>query len=89
MDGRWIENAPALAYVKELDAWIVVNNNSEMISWTDDPAEIDWLSTWVLGHGADKKAKMRVSNPKPKVIKPICNPQSNANPGVILPMRRP
>ena len=89
MDGRWIDNAPALAYVKELDAWIVVNNKSEMISWTDDPAEIDWFSTWVLAQGTDKKAKVRVSNPKPKVIKPICCPRNNANAGVILPMRRP
>ena len=39
MNAALITNAPALAYVKEWNAWIVVNNKTEMISSTDDPAE--------------------------------------------------
>ena len=52
---RWLNDRPALAYVNELCAWVVVNNKSELISWTDDPAEIAWLSLWVLQYKATVK----------------------------------
>ena len=52
---RWLNDAPALAYVKELCTWIVVSNKGELISWTDDPAEIAWLSLWVLQYQATVK----------------------------------
>jgi hypothetical protein len=61
MNAALITNAPALAYVKEWNAWIVVNNKTEMISWTDDPAEIDWLSRWVLKFAADRTARRAVA----------------------------
>jgi hypothetical protein len=61
MNAALITNAPALAYVKEWNAWIVVNNKTEMISWTDDPAEIDWLSTWVRKFAADKTVRRAVA----------------------------
>ena len=61
MNAGLITNAPALAYVKEWNAWIVFNNKTEMISWTDDPTEIDWLSTWVQKYGADKTAPRAVT----------------------------
>ena len=57
MNAALITNAPALAYVKEWNAWIVLNNKTEMISWTDDPTEIDWLSTWVLKYDTDTTAR--------------------------------
>ena len=44
---RWLNPMPALAYVNLLHTWVVVNNNSEPISWTDDAAEVAWLSEWV------------------------------------------
>jgi hypothetical protein len=88
MDDQWITNAPALAYVRELDTWIIVNNKSEMISWTDDRREVDWLSMWVLEYGAKKKAKPFVSHAKPKMIKPKLTgigSRMSANPALYLP----
>ena len=52
---RWLNDAPGLAYVKELCTWVVVSNKGELISWTDDPAEIAWLSLWVLQYNATIK----------------------------------
>ena len=93
MDHRCISNEPALAYVKELGAWIVLNNKSELISWTDEPAEIAWLSSWLLGRRPETKPKPNVSNPKPKAIKStlpgISSPRINASPCIVLPMSRP
>ena len=45
---RWLNDGPGLAYVKELCTWVVVSTKGELICWTDDPAEIAWLSLWVL-----------------------------------------
>ena len=45
---RWLNDRPVLTYVNKLCAWVVINNKSELISWTDDPAELAWLSLWVL-----------------------------------------
>jgi len=93
MDHRCMSNEPALAYVKELGAWIVLNNKSELISWTDEPAEIAWLSTWLLGRRPKTKTKPNVSDPKPKAIKStlpgISSPRINAGPCVVLPVSRP
>ena len=52
---RWLNDGPALAYVKELCTWIVVNDKGELISCTDDPAEIAWLSLWVLQYKSSIK----------------------------------
>ena len=52
---QWLNDGPGLAYVKELCTWIVVSNKGELISWTDDPAEIAWLSLWVLQYKATVK----------------------------------
>jgi hypothetical protein len=90
MDHRCMSNEPALAYVKELGAWIVLNNKSELISWTDEPAEIAWLSTWLLGRRPVTKTKRNVSDPKAKAIKStlpgISSPRINASPCIVLPM---
>ena len=47
---QWLNDAPTLAYVKELYIWVVLNNNGNLIAWTDDAAEADELSLWVLGY---------------------------------------
>jgi hypothetical protein len=90
MDHRCMSNEPALAYVKELGAWIVLNNKSELISWTDEPAEIAWLSTWLLGRRPGTKTKPNMSDPKAKAIKStlpgISSPRINASPCIALPM---
>ena len=46
---QWPNALPALAYVKYLHSWLVVNHNSEPISWTDDAVEVAWLAEWVSG----------------------------------------
>ena len=66
---RWLNDGPALAYVKELCTWIVVNNKGELISWTDDPAEIAWLSLWVLQYKATiKKVDQGMDNRASKAV---------------------
>jgi hypothetical protein len=52
---RWLNDGPGLAYVKDLCIWVVVNNKGELISWTDDPAELASLSLWVLQYKATLK----------------------------------
>src|SRR5258705_10888575 len=71
---RWLNDGPALAYVKELCTWVVVSNNGELISWTDDPAEIAWLSLWVLQYkttlkepGTDDRASKAVGRRRRRV----------------------
>jgi hypothetical protein len=59
---RWLNDGPGLAYVKELCTWIVVNDKGELISYTDDPAEIAWLSLWVLHYKATRKEENRTDN---------------------------
>jgi hypothetical protein len=44
-----------------MERWIVLNNKTEMISWTDDPTELDSLSTWVLKYSADKTARRAIA----------------------------
>ena len=56
---RWPNDGPALAYVKELCTWVVVNDKGELISCTDDPAEIAWLSLWVQQYKATIKEAYR------------------------------
>ena len=73
---RWLNDGPALAYVKELCTWVVVSNKGELISWTDDPAEIAWLSLWVLQYkttlkeadpGTDNRASKAVGRRRRRV----------------------
>jgi len=51
-----LDTLPALAYIKELHFWVVLNKNSEPMSWTDDAVEIAWLSIWVA-KGCDAESK--------------------------------
>ena len=73
---RWLNDGPGLVYVKELCTWIVVNNKGELISRTDDPAEIAWLSLWVLQYkttlkeadpGTDNRASKAVGRRRRRV----------------------
>jgi hypothetical protein len=48
---------PALAYIKDLNTWVVLNKNSEPLSWTEDAVEIAWLSEWVSQKGRDAETK--------------------------------
>ena len=46
---EWLNsgNAPALVYIRDLNTWASVNSETELLSFTDDPKEIAWLSDWV------------------------------------------
>jgi len=55
---QWLDDASALTYVKDVNAWVVVNKWGEPMAWTDDRAEIAWLSLWVLEYEAISKEAM-------------------------------
>ena len=44
---KWLNAFPALAYVNHLHTWVILNMNSEPISWTVDTLEVAWFSEWV------------------------------------------
>ena len=44
---NWLNAFPALAYVNHLHTWVILNMNSEPISWTVDTLEVAWFSEWV------------------------------------------
>jgi hypothetical protein len=56
---RWLNVPPALAYVSEIHTWVVLNNYSEPISWTDEANEIAWLSEWVSGKKGESEPPKR------------------------------
>ncbi len=59
---EWPNALPALMYVKYLHTWLVVNHNSESISWTDDAVEVACLAEWVSGKcGKDKSETKSVA----------------------------
>jgi hypothetical protein len=49
---QWLHDGSALTYVKDVNAWVVVNKWGKPMAWTDDRAEIAWLSLWVLEYKA-------------------------------------
>ena len=38
---------------------VVVNHNSEPISWTDDAVEVAWLAEWVSGKCGEDKSETK------------------------------
>ena len=56
---QWLNALPALAYVKYLHSWLVVNHNSEPISWTDDAVEVAWLAERVSGKYSNAKSETK------------------------------
>jgi hypothetical protein len=52
---RWLNDAPSLAHVKGFCTWVMVNNNCKVIAWTEDPAELAWLSGWMLEYTETQK----------------------------------
>jgi len=59
---RWLNGAPALAYVKELGIWVVLNNNGKIMVWTADAAEVDWLSLWLLEYKKKAKPDLKITS---------------------------
>lgn len=61
-----LDTLPALACIKDLHFWVVLNKNSEPMSWTDDAVEIAWLSIWVAkGRDAESKSVFAKTTTRP------------------------
>ena len=96
---QWLngENAPALVYIRDSKTWASVNSETELLSWTDDPKEIAWLSDWVgksteseKGAPVVRKSKHRAAavdrSSEPISRHPI---RAIGSYQIVLPMRQP
>ena len=36
----WLNNAPALAFIKDVSAWLIINHKWDPIMWIADQAEL-------------------------------------------------
>jgi hypothetical protein len=54
---RWLNNAPALTYIKDLSTWLIINNRCEPILWCDDDKELAWLFACILECGANNTTR--------------------------------
>ena len=63
---RWLNNAPALAFIKDLSTWLIINGRCEPILWSDDDKELAWLFACVLECGANNQTKLIVKNGRAK-----------------------
>ena len=90
---RWLSNAPALVFVKDLSTWFIVNNNCEpVITWTEDDSELAWFFA-CLECGANDRKKLRVVKKfQPQAVAQTPSHRTprpdKPRPGV-LPMRAP
>jgi hypothetical protein len=95
---EWLNsgNAPALVYIRDSNIWASVNSKTELLSFTDDPKEIAWLSDWVSKSKESEKRAPVVRKSKYKAAKvdrslePIFRPiRAIRSHGIVLPMRQP
>jgi len=56
---RWLNNTPALVLVKDLSIWFLVNNECELILWSDDTSELAWYLA-CLDCSSNEQAKLGV-----------------------------
>ena len=85
-----------LVYIRDPKTPVTVNSETEMLSWTDDPKEIAWLSEWVGKSTETEKRAPAVSNSKRNAAavnrpsEPISRRSSRTirSHGIALPMRR-
>jgi hypothetical protein len=95
---QWLNggNTPALVYIRDAKTWVTVNSQTEMLSWTDDPKEIAWLSEWVGKSTEAEKRAHAVNNSKRNAAavnrssEPVSRRSSRTirSHGIVLPMRR-
>ncbi len=95
---EWLNsgNTPALLYIRDLSTWVSVNSQTELLSWTDDPKEIAWLSDWVSNSAESEKRAPVVRKSKRDAVavdrssKPIFRHPIRAirSHGIVLPMRQ-
>jgi len=96
---EWLNsgNAPALVYNKDLNTWVIVNSETEPLSWSDDPKEIAWLSDWVSKSTESEKRAPVVRKSKhdaaavDRSSEPIFRHPIRAirSHDIVLPMRQP
>ena len=89
---RWLNNAPALAFIKDLSTWLIINNRCEPILWSDDDKELAWLFACVLECGATNQTKLVVKNARAKTLGQVTftrrpSRDRTRGPAVVLPIR--
>ena len=88
---RWLNNAPALAFIKDLSTWLVINSRCEPILWSDDDKELSWLFACVFESGATTETKLIVKNGRAKNLGQVTVRTTSRNtihrPAVVLPIR--
>jgi hypothetical protein len=94
---EWLNsgNTPALMYIRDLNTWVSVNSETELLSWTDDPKEIAWLSGWVSNSSESEKRAPVVRKSKHAVAVDRSSKAVFRHPirairshGIVLPMRQ-
>jgi hypothetical protein len=88
---RWLSNAPALAFIKDLSTWLVINNRCEPILWSDDDKELAWLFSCVLECGASNQTKLILKNGRAKNLGQVAVRRTSRSgmqrAAVVLPIR--
>jgi hypothetical protein len=95
---EWLKsgNSPALVYIRDLNTWASVNSETELLSFTDDPKEIAWLSDWVSKSTESEKRAPVVRKAKydaaavDRSVEPIIRHPIRAirSHDIVLPMRQ-
>ena len=88
---RWLNNAPALAFIKDLSTWLIINSRCEPILWSDDDKDLAWLFACVLECGANNQTKLIVKNGRAKNLSEVAVRRTSRagiqRPAVVLPIR--
>ena len=87
---RWLKNAPALVFVKDLSTWFVINNKCAPIMWIDGNAELAWVFAGILELNADEPIKLRVVNRQDDAVAQAPSrktPRRERSRHVVLPIR--
>jgi hypothetical protein len=88
---RWLNNAPALAFIKDLSTWLIINSRCEPILWSDDDKELAWLFACVLECGANNQTKLIVKNGRAKNLGEVAVRRTSRagiqRSAVVLPIR--
>jgi hypothetical protein len=85
----WLGNAPALAFVKDLSCWFVLNKKCEPFIWIDDERELAWFFASILELNVNEPTKLRVIKTDKRTTKTRSRRTQfeRRSPGVALPIR--
>ena len=82
-----LSNAPALAFVKDVSCWLVVNKKCEPVMWIDEATELDWFFTSVLELGASETEATRDQKFQADAVRQISPERKKQERRIVLPMR--